>query len=148
MSPIRSRLKLTLYSSPSNTGFDTLRRESVLERVRSVDAQAREEGLASLVSSEDDLIPVGMEINEMGEVTKNGYGVLNLPWLTEQHPEWVGLVREEMRQIRAAIQKKSATGVIRDLAQQAGMKTLLQDGAVKCLQGHTDLKQVLAVCSR
>ena len=106
MSPIRSRLKLTLYSSPSNTGFDTLRRESVLERVRSVDAQAREEGLASLVSSEDDLIPVGMEINEMGEVTKNGYGVLNLPWLTEQHPEWVGLVREEMRQIRAAIQEE------------------------------------------
>ncbi len=51
-------------------------------------------------------------------------------------------------EIRTAIQKKSATGVIRDLAQQAGMKTLLQDGAVKCLQGHTDLRQVLAVCSR
>jgi len=25
---------------------------------------------------------------------------------------------------------------------------LLQDGAAKCLQGLTDLKQVLAVCSR
>ena len=51
-------------------------------------------------------------------------------------------------QIRAAIQRKATTGEIRDLAQQAGMQTLLQDGVAKCLQGHTDLKQVLAVCSR
>lgn len=51
-------------------------------------------------------------------------------------------------EIRAAIQRKATTGEIRDLAQQAGMQTLLQDGVVKCLQGHTDLKQVLAVCSR
>ena len=51
-------------------------------------------------------------------------------------------------EIRTAIQRKATTGEIRDLAQQAGMQTLLQDGVVKCLQGHTDLKQVLAVCSR
>lgn len=51
-------------------------------------------------------------------------------------------------EIRAAIQRKATTGEIRDLAQQAGMQTLLQDGVAKCLQGHTDLKQVLAVCSR
>ena len=51
-------------------------------------------------------------------------------------------------EIRAAIQRKATTGEIRDLAQQAGMQTLLQDGIAKCLRGHTDLKQVLAVCSR
>ena len=51
-------------------------------------------------------------------------------------------------EIRAAIQRKATTGEIRDLAQHAGMQTLLQDGAAKCLRGHTDLKQVLAVCSR
>ncbi|HJM01508.1 MAG TPA: ATPase, T2SS/T4P/T4SS family [Arenicellales bacterium] len=51
-------------------------------------------------------------------------------------------------EIRAAIQRKATTGEIRDLAQQAGMQTLLQDGVAKCLQGLTDLKQVLAVCSR
>ena len=51
-------------------------------------------------------------------------------------------------EIRAAIQRKATTGEIRDLAQQAGMQTLLQDGVAKCLRGHTDLKQVLAVCSR
>ena len=51
-------------------------------------------------------------------------------------------------EIRAAIQRKATTGEIRGLAQQAGMQTLLQDGVAKCLQGHTDLKQVLAVCSR
>ena len=51
-------------------------------------------------------------------------------------------------EIRAAIQRKATTGEIRDLAQQAGMQTLLQDVVTKCLQGQTDLKQVLAVCSR
>ena len=51
-------------------------------------------------------------------------------------------------EIRAAIQRKATTGEIRDLAQQSGMRTLLQDGVAKCLGGHTDLKQVLAVCSR
>ena len=51
-------------------------------------------------------------------------------------------------EIRAAIQRKATTGEIRGLAQQAGMQTLLQDGVAKCLRGHTDLKQVLAVCSR
>jgi hypothetical protein len=28
------------------------------------------------------------------------------------------------------------------------MRTLVQDGAIKCTQGLTDLPQVLAVCSR
>ncbi|MDP6397474.1 MAG: ATPase, T2SS/T4P/T4SS family [Arenicellales bacterium] len=51
-------------------------------------------------------------------------------------------------EIREAIQKKATTAELRSLAEKAGMRTLLQDGAAKCLQGLTDLKQVLAVCSR
>ena len=73
-----------------------------------------------------------------GECEKTGYrGRLALHELLVNNDE-----------IRAAIQRKATTGEIRDLAQQAGMQTLLQDGVAKCLQGHTDLKQVLAVCSR
>jgi len=37
---------------------------------------------------------------------------------------------------------------IRELAKAGGMTTLLQDGVEKVVDGLTDLKQVLAVCSR
>ena len=50
--------------------------------------------------------------------------------------------------ILAAIQRKAPVAEIRDMAIDSGMTTLLQDGIEKCLQGHTDLRQVLAVCSR
>jgi type II secretory ATPase GspE/PulE/Tfp pilus assembly ATPase PilB-like protein len=50
--------------------------------------------------------------------------------------------------IREAIQRQSGTAEIRELSISGGMTTLLQDGVVKCIEGLTDLKQVLAVCSR
>jgi type II secretory ATPase GspE/PulE/Tfp pilus assembly ATPase PilB-like protein len=50
--------------------------------------------------------------------------------------------------LKVAIQKKSPIDDIRTLARKAGMVTLLQDGVQKVIAGQTDLKQVLAVCSR
>jgi len=50
--------------------------------------------------------------------------------------------------MKTAIQRKSPVGDIRELAKQGGMTTLLQDGIQKVLAGQTDLKQVMAVCSR
>jgi type II secretory ATPase GspE/PulE/Tfp pilus assembly ATPase PilB-like protein len=50
--------------------------------------------------------------------------------------------------MKDAIQHKASVGEIRGLAHQGGMSTLLQDGIEKVVAGHTDLKQVLAVCSR
>jgi type II secretory ATPase GspE/PulE/Tfp pilus assembly ATPase PilB-like protein len=50
--------------------------------------------------------------------------------------------------LKIAIQRKAPVGEIRELACHNGMTTLLQDGIQKVLAGHTDLKQVLAVCSR
>lgn len=50
--------------------------------------------------------------------------------------------------LRAAIGQKAPVDKLRALAKQTGMTTLLQDGVRKVLQGVTDLKQVLAVCSR
>ena len=51
-----------------------------------------------------------------------------------------------------AISRATQTGVpaaeLRQLAIEGGMRTLLQDGVRKCLEGHTDMRQVLAVCSR
>jgi len=37
---------------------------------------------------------------------------------------------------------------IRQIALEEGMTTLLQDGVQKAMAGLTDMKQVLAVCSR
>lgn len=50
--------------------------------------------------------------------------------------------------IREQIQRRAPVAEIRELSMAGGMTTLLQDGIAKCLQGHTDLRQVLAVCSR
>ena len=50
--------------------------------------------------------------------------------------------------LKVAIQKKSSIDDIRKLARAAGMTTLLQDGVQKVIAGQTDMKQVLAVCSR
>jgi type II secretory ATPase GspE/PulE/Tfp pilus assembly ATPase PilB-like protein len=50
--------------------------------------------------------------------------------------------------LKAAIQRKAPIGELRTLAHAGGMTTLLQDGIEKVLLGLTDLKQVLAVCSR
>ncbi|HIL18845.1 MAG TPA: type II/IV secretion system protein [Gammaproteobacteria bacterium] len=50
--------------------------------------------------------------------------------------------------IREAIQRQSGATEIREFSISGGMTTLLQDGVVKCIEGLTDLKQVLAVCSR
>jgi type II secretory ATPase GspE/PulE/Tfp pilus assembly ATPase PilB-like protein len=51
-------------------------------------------------------------------------------------------------EIRGAIQQQSNTANIRELSIAGGMTTLLQDGVTKVIEGLTDLKQVLAVCSR
>jgi type II secretory ATPase GspE/PulE/Tfp pilus assembly ATPase PilB-like protein len=50
--------------------------------------------------------------------------------------------------LKVAIQKRSSIDDIRKLARAAGMTSLLQDGVQKVIAGQTDLKQVLAVCSR
>lgn len=50
--------------------------------------------------------------------------------------------------IRRMIGRKSPVEELRAHAVGHGMRTLLQDGVEKCLTGATDLKQVLAVCSR
>ena len=50
--------------------------------------------------------------------------------------------------IRGHVSRKLPVEQLRAHAIGAGMRTLLQDGIEKCLSGATDLKQVLAVCSR
>jgi type II secretory ATPase GspE/PulE/Tfp pilus assembly ATPase PilB-like protein len=50
--------------------------------------------------------------------------------------------------LKQAIQHKAPVQELRRAAMAGGMRTLMQDGVIKCTQGLTDLSQVLAVCSR
>jgi type II secretory ATPase GspE/PulE/Tfp pilus assembly ATPase PilB-like protein len=50
--------------------------------------------------------------------------------------------------IKRLIQKRETIENIRKHAMAEGMTTLLQDGIVKVLQGHTDFQQVRAVCMK
>jgi type II secretory ATPase GspE/PulE/Tfp pilus assembly ATPase PilB-like protein len=50
--------------------------------------------------------------------------------------------------LRAAVARRASIDEIRGLAAHGGMGTLLQDGVEKAVRGDTDMRQVLAVCSR
>ena len=50
--------------------------------------------------------------------------------------------------IKRTITQRGSVEEIRRLSAAGGMTSLLQDGIAKVLEGKTDLKQVLAVCSR
>lgn len=50
--------------------------------------------------------------------------------------------------IRRAIATRGTADEIRQLALAGGMKTLIQNGVARALDGTTDMRQVLAVCSR
>ncbi len=46
-----------------------------------------------------------METDASGHVTKNFYGVLNLAWQAQQHPEWPGMIAAEVEELRHRIQE-------------------------------------------
>jgi type II secretory ATPase GspE/PulE/Tfp pilus assembly ATPase PilB-like protein len=48
--------------------------------------------------------------------------------------------------IKRMIQKHETVDIVRDTAITDGMTTLLQDGILKVLEGHTDFEQVRRVC--
>lgn len=98
--------------------FARFEAENVLNRVRAVsnhgDLAARAEYLASLTPAKiaaEPLIRIGMELDPEERVTKNSYGVLDLPWQAEQHPEWPRLVAGEISAIRDRIQSVHGTKI-------------------------------------
>ncbi len=101
----RSRVSLRLYRAPSNVDYERLVSERAVERMRAVDARARQEGLRTLDPESDPMIPLGMEVNSRGRVKKNSYGVLHLPWLAAEHPEWAAQIETEIEEIRSGIKK-------------------------------------------
>ena len=157
MPPPRSHVQLRIHALKSNPGYERLVAERAVERVRKVDTEAREEGLSSLDPAADPLVGIGMEINRKGRVTKNGYGVLHLPWLAEQNPQWAEEIEQEAGGIKKAIKDEHGSslryviwagmgGSAEDKAFYQGAK-LLNRGVRLYLLDSTDpakLKAILA----
>lgn len=101
----RSRVSLRLYRFPSNPDYDRLDSERAVEKVRALDTRARRDGLKALDPAKDPLISLGMEVSSRGKVKKNSYGVLHLPWVAAEHPEWAGQIAAEIDEIRKTIKR-------------------------------------------
>jgi glucose-6-phosphate isomerase len=94
----------------SESSFAGFQAASVLKSLKALDSRARRKGLESLDPERGALIPIGMEI-EKGRVVKNGYGVFDLPWQAEEHPEWPEKIAAELDEIRAGIRAAHRSGV-------------------------------------
>lgn len=107
----RSSIRLKLYRFHNNPDCDRLIDERVLERARAVDAKARTQGLDAL-DGNDPLVRIGIEVNDAGEVTKNGYGVFNLAWqAAEQGRRWAEQITAEVDEAREAIRAEHGVSV-------------------------------------
>ena len=127
MSRSRSKVDLKLYRYPQNPHYDRLMSARTLERLREIDRQYREEGVAGLDPKSDPLIPIGTEMSSRGAVTKNGYGVLHLPWRARHNAEWPQRIADEVKQIKSAI--RAAHGVSVKYIIWAGMGGSAEDKA-------------------
>ena len=86
----------------SESSFARFQAASVLKSLKALDSRARRKGLEALDPARGALIPIGMEI-ENGRVVKNGYGVFDLPWQAQEHPEWPDKIAAEQDEIREGI---------------------------------------------
>jgi glucose-6-phosphate isomerase len=93
----------------SEAHYNTIRKDSLLERLEVLDSRANRKGLGALDPSRNRLIRIGMEIDEQGHVTKSGYGVFDLSWQAKHHPEWPQRIEEELREVRQRIENAHGT---------------------------------------
>jgi glucose-6-phosphate isomerase len=77
--------------------------DNTLARLIALDSLASHKGLEALDPSANPLVAIGTEYNAAGKVTKNGYGVFNLTWRAERHPEWPDQIAGELHEIRKRI---------------------------------------------
>jgi glucose-6-phosphate isomerase len=97
-------VNLAIYNDQTQSErlFEDLQKDNVLAKLQALDSRARRKGLAGLDPSRNPLIPIGMEIQD-GVVVKNGYGVFDLAWQAERHPEWPFMIESELDEIRRGI---------------------------------------------
>jgi glucose-6-phosphate isomerase len=111
----------------SESCFARFKSASVLGGLKALDSRVRRKGLTNLDPSKGALIPIGMEV-ERGRVTANRYGVFNLAWQAENHPEWAGQIAQEIAEIRAGI--RDVHGVPLQYLIWTGMGGSIEDKAM------------------
>jgi glucose-6-phosphate isomerase len=89
----------------SEAAFESLRKENLIEKLKALDSRIRRKGIESLDPARNPLIALGMELDDHGRVTKNSYGVFNLAWQAENHPEWPQVITAELDAIRKRIRE-------------------------------------------
>lgn len=115
-----------LHDEPSSENyFARFQKEKVLERLRALDERVRREGLSGLDPAKNPLVAIGMEFDSRRKVFKNGYGVFNLSWQAEHHPEWPAMVAAEVDQIQQRV--RQAHGVPLRFLIWAGMGGSAED---------------------
>jgi glucose-6-phosphate isomerase len=121
---------LALYhDNPSSAqSFEEIRKQNLIEKLKTLDSRIRRKGLESLEPSRNALIGLGMEVDGGGKVTKNSYGVFNLGWQVESHSEWPQLIHDELAAIRKRI--REAHGVPVRYVIWAGMGGSAEDKAM------------------
>lgn len=98
-------------SPPSKPHLDRLLDHNTFARLKTLDSMVRRKGLAALDPAKSPLVAIGVETDSDGKVTKNSYGVLNLPWRAAAAGDWPDRVHKELKEIRAAIQKAHGKGL-------------------------------------
>lgn len=83
--------------------------QEVLTKLKALDARARKKGFEGLDPARSPLVAIGMEVNGEGAVQKNSYGLFNLAWQAADHPEWPGLVMQELTALKKRIRDAHGT---------------------------------------
>jgi glucose-6-phosphate isomerase len=98
---------LSLHNDkPSSAAVaEDFHQQNLLEKLKILDTRVRRKGLESLDPSRNALIRIGMEVDGDGVVTKNSYGVFNLSWQSQEHPEWPPVIGQELAAIKKAIRQ-------------------------------------------
>ena len=120
-------VQLSLYRDEADSGrlADSFQSENILARLKTLDSRARRKGIESLDPAKNPLIPLGMEIDSSGKVTKNSYGVFNLSWQAPQNPDWTDSIAAELADIRSRI--KATHGASLNYLIWAGMGGSAED---------------------
>jgi glucose-6-phosphate isomerase len=100
---------LAIYNDQTQSErlFEYLQKDNTVVKLQALDSRARRKGLAGLDPYRNPLISIGMEIQD-GGVVKNGYGVFDLAWQAERHPEWANMVLAELDEIRRRIREANS----------------------------------------
>lgn len=129
---------LTLYrDQPSSSSlFQQFIKDDVLARLTALDRRARKKGLESLDPARSRLVAIGTEVDANGRVTKNGYGVLHLPWHAREDGHWAARAAAELEEIKSRI--RGAHGARLRFLIWAGMGGSAEDKAMYIASGLLD----------